>query len=87
MFTDVETAERAKSEFDGHEVDGFSIGLTYAEDRWKGHGTGVRGRGRGTPRGGRGGKIICLCSMCIVGAGEQPSFHTIQVEKEVLARI
>ena len=56
-FDDVATAKKALEKFDGHEVDGFNIGLRFAEDRPReggstGRGGGGRGGGRG--RGGRG---------------------------------
>ncbi len=55
-FDDVAAAKKALSEFDGHEVDGFNIGLRFAEDRPREGGSGGRGGGRGGGGfGGRGG--------------------------------
>ena len=61
-FADETIAEKAKSKFDGHEVDSFNISLTYAHDRPRGgsvaggRGAGGRGgtRGRGSKDGGHG---------------------------------
>ena len=56
-FDDVATAKKALQKYDGHEVDGFNIGLRYAEDRPREGGSTGRGGGRGRGRGfgGRGG--------------------------------
>lgn len=47
-------AKKALGEFDGHEVDGFNIGLRFAEDRPREGGSTGRGGGRGGRGGGRG---------------------------------
>ena len=76
-FDDIATAKKAQSEFDGHEVDGYNIGLRFAEDRPReggsagrggrgggGFGGGGFGRGRG---GGRGMAIIVsVCVYCFL---------------------
>ena len=55
-FDDVATAKKALEQFDGQEVDGFNIGLRFAEDRPKEGGSAGRSRGgRGGGFGGRGG--------------------------------
>ena len=46
-FDDVAAAQKALNEFDGHEVDGFNIGLRFAEDRPREGGSAGRGGGHG----------------------------------------
>lgn len=73
-FDDVSTAKKAMNDYDGTEVDGFNIGLRFAEDRPResggrggrggGDGGGYRGRGGGDGggfrgRGGGRGKVLC----------------------------
>lgn len=55
-FDDVASATKALNKLDGQEVDGFNIGLRYAEDRPRDGGSAGRGSaGGGRGRGGRGG--------------------------------
>ena len=49
-FDDIAAAKKAMADFNGQEVDGFQIGLRFAEDRQReggsaGRGSGGRGRG------------------------------------------
>lgn len=54
-FDDVATAKKAL-EYDGTEVDGFNIGLRFAEDKPRDSGGRGFDGGRGRGRGGRGGE-------------------------------